>query len=228
MASTYPPSTLAYLNHLYAESRRNGVFHGSGACEFADYAVWARPELARRIGLDAIRESAEGAAPSVTLGAAEDLGNYTRAKGVLRSEPHLDIPSRTFVMGNSGGGVASLYAAACDERIRAAIASCSFCSYVGKTGVVSHCDGNAVPGILTFGEFHDVAGLIAPRRLLVVHGKTDPHFPPDKVKRSVERLRERFANAGAGNSFHHAWGSGGHRFYGDRMWPWLEKNLGTR
>ena len=83
---------------------------------------------------------------------------------------------RILMMGNSGGGMVTIYAAACDTRIAVAVPSCSFCTLVGQTGLVHHCDCNAVPGIGTFGEFYDVAGLIAPRHLLVVNGREDPLF----------------------------------------------------
>ena len=44
---------------------------------------------------------------------------------------------------------------------------------------------NAVPGILRFGEFWDVAGLIAPRHLCIVNGRKDGLFPVAEVEREV-------------------------------------------
>ena len=82
------------------------------------------------------------------------------------TQPEID-KSTILMMGNSGGGVATLYAAACEERIGITVASCSFCGLVGQNGTIHHCDCNAVPGIMRFGEFHDIAGLIAPRHLLI-------------------------------------------------------------
>ncbi len=136
------------------------------------------------------------------------------------SQPDLD-DSQILMMGNSGGGVSTLYAAACDERITIAVASCSFCTYVGESGVVHHCDCNTVPGILRFGEYHDVAGLIAPRHLLIVHGRTDPLFPLDEVERAVSGVRHIYDVADAAAAFDHAYGSEGHRFYSDLMWPFV-------
>lgn len=133
--------------------------------------------------------------------------------------------SRVLMMGNSGGGVATLYAAACDERVTTAVASCSFCGYVGANGLIHHCDCNVVPGVLGFGEFHDVCGLIAPRRLLVVHGAHDPLFPRAEVERAVAGLWRVFETAGAAASFRHVWGDGGHRFYRRLMWPFVEAGI---
>ena len=129
--------------------------------------------------------------------------------------------SRVLMMGNSGGGVATTYAAACDERVTVAVASCSFCTLVGENGAAHHCDCNAVPGILRFGEFHDIAGLIAPRHLLIVNGRTDPLFPPTEVERAVSGVRRIYDAAGAADAFRHAWGPNGHRFYSDLMWPFV-------
>lgn len=136
------------------------------------------------------------------------------------NQPDID-ESTILMMGNSGGGVATLYTAACDERISIAVASCSFCTFVGENGVVHHCDCNVVPDILRFGEFHDVAGLIAPRHLLVVHGRADPLFPANEIQRGVSGLRHIYDIADSSPAFRHAYGSEGHRFYADLMWPFV-------
>jgi len=140
------------------------------------------------------------------------------------ARPETD-PSAVLMMGNSGGGVATLYAAACDERVTVAVSSCAFCTFVGAGGAVHHCDCNAVPGMLRFGEFHDVAGLIAPRPLLIVHGRTDPLFPPAEIERAVEGVRRIYAAAGAAGALAHAYGPAGHRFYSDLMWPFVTAAL---
>jgi hypothetical protein len=125
-------------------------------------------------------------------------------------------------MGNSGGGVVTVYAAACDTRIAVAVPSCSFCTLIGENGLLHHCDCNAVPGILGFGEFHDVAGLIAPRHLKIVNGRQDPLFPLSEVDRAVAAVSRIYEAAGVPSRFAHAYGEGGHRFYGDLMWPFIE------
>jgi dienelactone hydrolase len=125
------------------------------------------------------------------------------------------------MLGNSGGGMVTTYAAACDTRIRIAIPSCSFGPYVKPTGQLTHCDCNMIPGILHFGEFHDVAGLIAPRDLLMVHGRLDPLHDPADVDRAVAEVRRIYRAAGAEAHFRHAYGEDGHRFYKDFMWPFV-------
>ncbi len=131
-------------------------------------------------------------------------------------------PERILVMGNSGGGVVTIYTAACDQRVKVAVPSCSFCTIVGRNGMVHHCDCNSVPGIMTFGELYDVAGLIAPRHLCVVNGKKDSLFPVSEVDRAVKELRRIYDVAGVPDRFRHSYGEGGHRFYSDLMWPFIE------
>ena len=134
--------------------------------------------------------------------------------------PNID-GGRILVSGNSGGGVVTTYASACDTRVGVAIPSCSFCTFVGRNGLVHHCDCNVVPGILGFGEFHDVAGLIAPRSLLIVNGRHDTLFPLSEVDRAATGVRAVYAAAGVPERFEHRYGEGGHRFYKDLMWPFI-------
>ncbi len=125
------------------------------------------------------------------------------------------------MMGNSGGGMVTIYAAACDERITIAVPSCSFCVLVSPQGRIYHCDCNMIPGILGFGDFYDVAGLIAPRHLLTVNGRTDALFSVADVSHAAERVRAIFAASGHSARYRHRWGSAGHRFYKDLMWPFV-------
>ena len=134
--------------------------------------------------------------------------------------------SRVLVMGNSGGGMVTIYAAACDERIQVAVPSCSFAPFIGLGGLAYHCDCNAVPGILRFGQFWDVAGLIAPRHLCIVNGRLDRLFPVAEVERAAEGVRRIYAAAGVPDRFAHRWGEGGHRFYKALMRPFIRAAFG--
>jgi len=129
------------------------------------------------------------------------------------------------MMGNSGGGMVTIYAAACDERITIAVPSCSFSVLVSPQGRIYHCDCNMVPGILGLGDLYDVAGLAAPRHLLTVNGRTDALHSVADVSRAAERVRAIFTASGHPARYQHRWGSAGHRFYKDLMWPFVLEAL---
>jgi dienelactone hydrolase len=129
---------------------------------------------------------------------------------------------RVLITGNSGGGVVTLFTAACDTRITVAASCCAFSSFIRKDGTVQLCDCNLVPDILRFGDAHDIAGLIAPRWFLAVHGANDKLFYLDDIERTAERTGAVFAAAGVSERFDLRVGPEGHRFYKDLMWPFID------
>ncbi len=139
--------------------------------------------------------------------------------------PDVDT-SNILMMGNSGGGVVTIYTAACDERITVAVPSCSFTSYYSPNGYIYHCDCNMVPGILEIGEIGNVAGLIAPRYLLAVNGIKDGLHRPSDTERAAKSTKDIFTAANCRDHFDHRWGLEGHRFYKDLMWDFVMKAIG--
>jgi hypothetical protein len=129
------------------------------------------------------------------------------------------------MMGNSGGGMVTLYASACDVRVTIAVPSCSFDVLVSREGRIYHCDCNIVPGILEFGDLYDVAGLIAPRHLLTVNGREDALHSVADITRAADRVRAIYNAAGCPDHFENRFGDQGHRFYKDIMWPFIEKAM---
>ncbi len=122
-------------------------------------------------------------------------------------------------MGNSGGGTATFYAACLEERIKAAMPSCAICTYDDSIAAMSHCSCNFIPGIRRYFDMCDLAGLIAPKILVVVSGKEDDIFPINPAKETVEFASTLYAAAGAGDKIAMVEGNGGHRFYADDAWP---------
>lgn len=134
--------------------------------------------------------------------------------------PEVDT-GHVLMMGNSGGGMVTLFTAACDERITIAVPSCSFAPTVSEAGYIFHCDCNMVPGLLELGGLPGVAGLIAPRYLLAVNGRKDTLFSPAAIERAASQVRAIYRAAGCEHRFEHRWGDQGHRFYKDLMWPFV-------
>ncbi len=344
----HTPGVKAYLERIYDEAKSG---HACPVTDPTAQAAWreaARPVLRRLLGLEEIQRDCLGWTPTVELGEAEDLGEYTRARGVMRTEPDVPVPfyllrpkgggphpllvaphghgphgsyanvydtesqrarivredrdvavqavargfaaiapatrglgcpgvpdlngrhdkrdcrsqmvhcllagrtamgervwdmarfldwgldlpgidtERVVMLGNSGGGVVTLFSAACDERIRVAAPCCSFSSFIRGNGTVQLCDCNLVPGVLrSLGDAHDIAGLVAPRWLLAMHGKTDHLFFLEDVKQTAARAGEVFRAAGVPERFDLRVGPEGHRFYKDLMWPFIETALGA-
>ena len=129
------------------------------------------------------------------------------------------------ITGQSGGGTVSLFAAALEPRIAFAAPSCYFCTFKHSIMAMSHCVCNFVPGMLNLCEMYDVAGLIAPRPLLIIAGEQDPIFPIAGVREGFEKLAVIYAAAGASDKLELYVGPEDHRYYKERMWPLLAQTF---
>ena len=127
------------------------------------------------------------------------------------------------LMGNSGGGTATYYTACLDERVKLAVPSCAVCTYKHSIAAMKHCVCNFVPNIANYFDMGDLAGLIAPRKLVVVNGKNDDIFPEPGVIEAFDIIKKMYAAAGAPDNCALVTGNGGHRFYADDAWPVMHK-----
>ncbi len=127
------------------------------------------------------------------------------------------------VMGNSGGGTTSLFAAALLPRVAAAMPSCYFCTFRDSVMSIYHCADNYIPGLLPVAEMADILGLFAPRPVVVVAGETDDIFPLHGVRTGFAQLQRIYRAAGAAGQCRLVVGKGGHRFYADDAWPVMLK-----
>jgi len=108
----------------------------------------------------------------------------------------LDLSDITLV-GTSGGGTATYYAACFDERIKVAAPTCSVCSYKDSIGDMWHCSCNYIPHSAEFFDMGELSALIAPRKLLVSVGETDPIFPLEGTKRAYSVIEKIYEKEGA-------------------------------
>lgn len=140
---------------------------------------------------------------------------------------HFDAvdPERVCLMGNSGGGTATYYAACLEERIALAMPSCAVCSWDQSIAVKYHCLCNLVPGIANYFDMGDMGCLIAPRKLIVVHGVTDSGFYKPGVDKSYALIKEAYEAAGVPENCELVTGPAGHRFYADLSWPVVHKMM---
>jgi len=145
-----------------------------------------------------------------------------RGLDYLSTRDDVDM-TRVGVMGNSGGGTISLFAAALLPGIGFAMPSCYFCTFRDSLMSIYHCSDNYVPGLMPVAEMADVMGLFAPKPVVLVAGKDDPIFPVKAVRKSFAHLKQIYAAAGAEGNCQLVVGPQGHRFYADLAWPKMLK-----
>jgi dienelactone hydrolase len=132
---------------------------------------------------------------------------------------------RVGCMGISGGGTCTLFAAALEPRIRAAMVSGYLNTFRSSIMSMSHCIDNYVPGILQWAEMYDVAGLIAPRPLFSEGGDRDPIFPVEAARESFSRVKDMYQVFGAPDAVQQEIFPGVHEFHGARGLPFLAAAL---
>jgi len=147
-----------------------------------------------------------------------------RTLDYIDTRPELDA-NRVGCMGISGGGTATLFSAALEPRIRAAMVSGYLNTFRDSIGSLAHCVDNYVPGILNWAEMYDVGGLIAPRPLFVESGEKDNIFPIAASLESVKQVREIYSVFQAPDAVEHEVFPGEHSFWGKRGIPFLAKHL---
>lgn len=135
-------------------------------------------------------------------------------------------PHQWNLLGFSGGGTVAMYLAALDDRVRRVILASSFCTYRDSILSRSHCPCNVVPGILRLGEMADVAGLISPRRLSVIHGRNDAIYPMDGTLEAFSGLHEIYALDQEGDRCRLYAVEGRHQFLAEAVWTAIAEQAG--
>ena len=131
-------------------------------------------------------------------------------------------------MGNSGGGTATVYVAALEDRIKLAMPACAMCTYKDSIGAMPHCSCNFVPHLAEYFDMGDVMALAYPKYFVQVSGKEDPIFPIAGATEVFENGKKAYAVNGAQDKVELVCGNGGHRFYADDAWPVVHKLMGDK
>jgi dienelactone hydrolase len=203
--------------------------HGMAAVAIEPMAFGCRRDpLTKSKGLTA--SACQPAAGSALLLGQTMIGwrvyDTIRAIDWIATRPELDS-SRVGCLGCSGGGTCTLFAAALDSRIRAALVSSYLNTFRESIMRVSHCIDNYVPGILNWAEMYDVGGLIAPRPLFAESGLRDHIFPTAAARESFARIQKVYAVFGAEDQVGLEVFDGPHSFYGKQGLPFLARHLGV-
>ena len=142
-----------------------------------------------------------------------------RALDYLATRPDADM-TRVGITGVSGGGHATMFAFAADERFACAVPACYPSSFEDCWD--NGCDCNHVPGYVQVGDRADVIGIRAPAPVFVIGAQDDPEFPASGTQRTGEKLRAQWKLFGAEDKAWCKLYAGGH----DYNQPMREAALG--
>jgi len=155
----------------------------------------------------------------------QNLWDMARALDVLQSHPLVD-PGRIGAAGLSYGATVTLFLAAWDERVAAAVVSGYFSSWMESHKMPwNMCGSQVLGGMLGLIEHVDLGALVAPRPLLIESGTGDDLFPAAVAAREVEKLRAVYGELGAPDHLEHDVFEGGHQWHGEEAYPFLERWL---
>lgn len=155
------------------------------------------------------------------------IWDMMRAIDYLQTREEVN-PEKIACLGLSMGGMITLYGAAVDQRIKAAVISGYLNTFKDSIMAMEHCECNYLPGILKYGEMYDICGLIAPRPLLIESAKNDPLFPFHASEFAFDRVKRVYQLLGEKEKLARDVFEGEHRFSGKIAFDWLRKWLGIK
>ncbi|HEY1741504.1 MAG TPA: alpha/beta hydrolase family protein [Acidimicrobiia bacterium] len=156
---------------------------------------------------------------------AQNLWDLQRSLDVLCSHPLVDA-DRVGACGLSYGGTMTLFTAAVDDRVRAAVVSGYLSSWAAAHRMpYNMCGSQVMWGQLGELEHVDIAALIAPRALLAETGTDDLIFPVDAARATVASLRTVYEGFDAGARLEHDVFAGPHMWHGTRAHDFLAEHL---
>jgi dienelactone hydrolase len=148
--------------------------------------------------------------------AGVECWNGVRGIDYLQSRPDVD-PQRIAVTGISGGGAATFWIAAADDRVKVAVPVSGMAdlrSYVGNRVINGHCDCMFFYNTFRW-PWAKIASLIAPRPMLFTNSDADAIFPMDANDRVANRLERVYSLYGASDLVDAFVSIGGHAYRKD-------------
>src|SRR5213076_2696911 len=161
--------------------------------------------------------------------AGVECWNGVRAIDYLVSRPDVDA-DRIAVTGISGGGAATFWIAAADERVKCAVPVSGMSDlecYVTNKIINGHCDCMFQVNTYQW-EWTTIAALVAPRPLLFANSDKDPIFPMDGNRRIIARLRKVYQMYGKPELVDDYVSVGGHDYRPDlrvAILKWINKHI---
>jgi dienelactone hydrolase len=133
---------------------------------------------------------------------------------------------RIGAMGLSWGGTRTTFLSALDERVKAADIICYLTQFEHfAIRDANFCGSQILPHLYKYADVADIAGLIAPRPLLIESGIHDTCFPVEPVLRAQEHLRRIYRAAEVEERLHIDLFAGGHQFHGPSAREFFDQYL---
>lgn len=148
--------------------------------------------------------------------AAVECWNGVRAIDYLVSRPDVDA-DKIGVTGISGGGAATFWIAAADERVKVAVPVSGMAdleSYVKNKVINGHCDCMFLYNTYQW-DWTTIAALVAPRPMLFANSDKDSIFPMDANRRVFAKLQKIYGMYGVEKSVGEYVSKGGHDYRPD-------------
>ena len=143
----------------------------------------------------------------------------------LQTRPEVD-PKRIGMMGLSQGGTMTTFTTAAEPRIQAA----DIIGYVNpwvEFGIkrANFCGSQIVPNIWRYMDTHDIAGLIAPRPLLIEMGIHDTCFPIEDTLKGFHGVQRIYRAAGCEDRLWADIHPGEHAFAANKAYEFFDRYL---
>jgi len=152
------------------------------------------------------------------------LRDAAAALSALSAHPAVDADA-VGVAGHSMGGTTALFHAALDERVRFAAVSGAACTYRRRIADGTAIEAaSAIPGIVGVADLDDIAGLVAPRTLLLVSATED------RYSADADAIEHAIAGRFPAGALRHARFDGGHTLTPERfaaVVDWLAEAAAT-
>ena len=154
-----------------------------------------------------------------------NIWDIKRCVDYLQTRAEVD-PERIGMMGLSQGGTMTTFTSAAEPRIKAA----DIMGYVNpweRFGInrANFCGSQIVPDVFKYFDTHDIAGLIAPRPLLIEMGIHDTCFPIEDTLTGFEGVRRIYRAAGVEDRLWSDVHPGEHAFAANKAYEFFDRYL---
>jgi dienelactone hydrolase len=155
---------------------------------------------------------------------AENLRDILWSLELLAGHKAVDA-KRLGCVGLSYGGRMTMLATALEPRIRVAVISGALNCMQERITQHYSCGAQVIPGLLSFGDVPEIAGLIAPRPCLWEVGTRDRLMVPRWVETARKRIARVYGALGAKDQLYLDRFEGSHVWHGIRAYRLLDKVL---